>query len=303
MKKLTITNSDGEVLAFPISDSMYIKNLDGFNGYVVAPTLELIPFRQGARTTDLIMDVRIMSFEVHIFAEGREEDAYKESGEIQRKLNPYKGECQIVVDTGYRVRKITAYAIGVDVDDETNLEGYHVVTVTMQADDPFFVDLIDEVYLLGATEPKFQFPLNEGIEFPILFRSDEKYIEVNNTGDVTTPLRMSIKGAFTHPRITKQVLDEEGNVIKTEQMQFDTLVSGTTETMYIDTTPTQEKVYVVNSIGQVEDLIYTMNPDPQYQYFQIDTGRNIITVTQGIASAYEDPEDIVVSYTNRYISA
>ena len=82
------------------------------------------------------------------------------------------------------------------------LKNNGVFTFRLFAPFPFFKELAESTFYIGAIKPMFSFPLN--YETPHIFgeKSNARYINVVNNGDLKTPFRIDLTTSGTSENIT-----------------------------------------------------------------------------------------------------
>lgn len=67
---------------------------------------------------------------------------------------------------------------------------------------PFFFDLNEKSYRLGAVTPQFRFPVNYGVPHRFGSRSAVRYTNISNPGDVRVPFRLQLLSSGTCTNVT-----------------------------------------------------------------------------------------------------
>lgn len=75
-------------------------------------------------------------------------------------------------------------------------------TMQFYAPFPFFSDINEQNYYIGAVVPQFRFPVNYGVPHRFGTRSAARYTNVVNTGDVRVPFRAYIHSDGTCTNVT-----------------------------------------------------------------------------------------------------
>lgn len=297
-RQLTFINGFGNTLVLStqseaITEQEAINKLDGFEqSFNVNAVTERSPFQQGSTTVSIQANRRFMSFNLHLFKESQE-TLYERVNEIIDFFNPYASEITMVyTNPSERSRRILMRYNSHKLIDETNIVGYGILSLFIEADDAFFEDLLETKFQFGGETPLFEFPF----ELPAEFGESALDDIIINTGNYTTPVILEFFGPTTNPKIFRDVLDIQGNVIRTDSLQFELGVTSN-EKLIVNTETGKESALIIDlNTGEETNVNRFLSADSVY--WKLFLGVNVIrfTIETGTPQTF-------ISYRQKYISA
>lgn len=273
MAKLTYTNEKGQSLTFGDSAPLLVTKIDGLG----SPQNEIYrhksPYQDGTTTVGSTLGERNLVIEGVILASNRQ----KYRHELIKTFNPkFKGEIRFERDGV--VRKIGCQVEFVDFPSAMQVN-YQPFLISLLCDNPFWLDEIETSEEIVTWIGGISFPLQLPTQFAT---AGPKIINIINSGDVETPIKLEITGKATNPKILKRLTGEFIKVNRTLTAD-DTLVITTD---FGNKRVEQNGVNVFNYI----DLNST--------FFSLDVGDNVIEL---ITDDVTDNANIKITYRNRYL--
>lgn len=143
-------------------------------------------------------------------------------------------------------------------------------TMQFYAPYPFFREIDTKGVDIGVTTPMFSFPINYSVEHQFGSRSLEKYININNPGDVSVSFDLLLKSTGTSENIEIQNLSTN-EVLKINGV----LTAGETITIYRDSSNVLRAE--LQSGGVITDILSRI--DESSTFFELIAGDNLILAT------------------------
>lgn len=268
-----------------------LTNLDGFEqSFGVNFITERSPFQQGSTTVDVQSSRRFISFSLHLFKE-TQDALYTRVGEIIDFLNPFLGEITLV-HSNIRNRRIIARYKSHVLNDSTRTVGYGVLNIFLEADSSFFEDFNLTIFEFGGDQVLFEM----GVELPAEFGSSALAEIIANSGSYITPVIIEFNGPTTNPKIFRDILDSGGNILQTDSLEFE-LVLTTTQILRVNTETGLESATVFDSADNSETNVNKFL-SAKSVYWQLFLGNNVVRFTVETGSP-----KTVIQYRQRYITA
>lgn len=141
---------------------------------------------------------------------------------------------------------------------------------------PFFFDVNEKSYFLGALTPQFRFPVNYGIPHRFGTRSAVRYTNISNPGDVRVPFRLHLQSSGTCTNIT---------VTNLKTYAFLKLNGILNAGDFVDIYRDNDNVVraELNSGGVVSDIIGWI--DEESTLFELEVGDNLISANDNEGGA------------------
>lgn len=170
MQKLVFRNSDGEEIDFTSGD-FGVTKWKGFSKVDMEVQSQQVPFHDGSVFLDALLGERELSVTVAVNDDGDLEKRYRLKRELIHCLNPKLGEGELVYTNDYTSKKIVCVPDIPEFDNKNmNDSGTMKAMCSFTASDPYWEDV---------EETKISFTCDD-------------IIQINNNGDVETPVKMII---------------------------------------------------------------------------------------------------------------
>ena len=199
-ERFVVENKHGDFIILRNSGQYLLKSFDGLSS--VEPEVHSVrtPYQDGETYLDSFLEPREFEFDVIIM--GNVEELRRE---FVRVFNPKDRlvEIRYYSESG-KSRLIEAY-----VSEPIQFRDYHRnmvdARVRLVAPEPYWKSLDEIIHILVAYTPKFKFPLQLSTKFGI----QGDFIELNNIGDVPTPVELTIHGYIDEPKLKNVTTGEE----------------------------------------------------------------------------------------------
>lgn len=198
--------------------------------------------------------------------------------EMRRVFSPFAfGD--LILDNKYSIRcyvQETPSFVGDKLDGR--------FTMTLYAPYPFFSTVGESTYLIGSIFPAFSFPVNYSEPHIFGEKSDAKYSNIRNDGDVPVPYRLNI----STNRVSTNVTVTDIQTLKFLKLNG-SIEAGQTINIYRD----KSGVLIAeleSADGTREDIISWIDDDSQL--FEIGVGDNLI-----LANDDEGGESLTARFT------
>lgn len=287
--KITFTNSRGQSCELTTKTSKFIlTGLSSGLGEVAATfQTQKAPYQAGSTLTGISLGERSIEIEVLIRGEDKEEIS-RNRMELSKVFDPLTGEGELL----YQIDEVTVYKIKCVPDAfPTYPTGKGVRTAIAQraslsltAHDPYWLDQYMKETSLYAFDDPFNFPHT----FPVSFNTEGPSQTIYNTGHVDVPFIARLSGPNAEPTLK--------NLTTGEFMRISYPLE-VTQTLVINTTPGNKKVYTVDNLGKTKNVIGFMDPDSVF--FQLQIGENEITYN---TLGEPDEEVALIQWSQRYNS-
>lgn len=289
MQSLTLTNKQtNEVIVLDYSATPYL--LQNIVGVSDAP-VEILTTRgfQQDGTTDAgqFLAARVVSFSVVIFGDTLQE-VYEHRRALIKTLNP-KHTFEAIYQNDFTSKRINCRISGppkfVSAQDG-QAKREQTCIVSLHADNPFLLDVVDTTTQLAVITGAFSFPLS--FEPTIIFSTlANRQITLYNNGDVETPVRIQFFGATTNPIVTNVTTGEFIKVMK---------VISSTEILEISTAYGQKTVEIIDGLGNRTNAFQYITDDTTF--WSLEVGDNIITYD---ADSGAESSTVLIIHSDRYV--
>lgn len=287
MQKLTFINDRSESFILSYGVPFALRDLIGLSDMPVS-LLSYKGYNQdGQKAAGQFFQARPVSFSVSVIADTVEE-VFEKRRQLLKYFNP-KDTFSVIYENDYITVKFVCRIDGPPRFASTqSTPGYthQTCTVSLICDDPYLTDVDETVVTMRIEEPRFNFPLMFFDEI-IMSVITGKKVEVNNNGDVATPLRMQFTGPSLNPKVTNETTGEYIQVAKTIL---------TDEVLEISTGYGDKKVEIIKPDGSRENAFNFI--DLSSSFFQLIPGENIISYE---AESGADSAQVFLYYKNRYV--
>lgn len=287
--KITFTNSRGQSCDLTTWSSDFILTgiPNGLGEVVATFQTQKAPYQAGSTLTGISIGERSIELEVLIRGDGKD-DISKKRMELSKVFDPLSGIGTLM----YQIDEVTRYKINCVADafpsyptgKGVRSEVAQRASVSLTAHDPYWLDeYLKETSLYGFDDA-FDFPHT----FPVSFNAEGPSQTIYNTGHVDVPFIARLSGPNATPTLKNLTT---GEFVK---VNYPLEVS---QTLVINTTPGNKKVYTVDNLGKTKNVIGFMDPDSVF--FQLQIGENELAYnTIGPA----DSEVALIQWSQRYNS-
>lgn len=300
MQSIVFINSLGESVEINYSHKgpYYLQDFKGVGEIQARTQTESAPGQHGAYITADTMNTRQVLFKVIVLGEDMSE-IYERRRYLSRVFNPvlgegvlqYQNDYYLEDQNGQRTKKLSCVPVSAPEfptgkDNQTGR--YHVAIIELNAvSNPFFEDLFPTNVTLEQVTPLFEFELEIDDLFEVGSLAKGEII-IENDGDVSTPLMVTVYGPVTDPRLT---LEETGQFIELETPLT------ANEKMIITTAFGNKRATVYRDNGTIEDGTGYLSLDSDF--FDLQLGKNTLLFT---ASAGSETAVLDVSFSKQYVA-
>ena len=290
MEKLTYTNAKGQSIEMAQSFPIFLKSFTGTGDLGFDVQQDKAPFQDGTTYLDSVSDKRNPAIQLVIISNSQQE-LNAQRLMLGKVFNPKLGKGILKYENDDISKEIEVYLESspkypVGSENKGNL--FQNVLIETVAPLPFWLDIFKTTEFLAAVIPLFQFELEidgDGIEFGSF---SDGVVDIENIGDVSTPVKIEFFGPVTDPRITNETTGEFIELITP-------LLEG--EKMTITTAFGNKRVEITKVNGTIENAFQSINLESSF--FQLVTGTNRINFT---ASAGSEDAELTITYRNRYVA-
>lgn len=245
--------------------------------------------QDGCNSEDSLLDARVIKLQATIRTKNREK-LYELRRRIMRVINP-KTYNQITNKRGelliYYTNDHKAYRIYGKVEDSAEFNdrknNHDKATISFYCQDPYWLDEDGEDIDIKSVKGGLRFPLC----LPTSFSKVSFYKEIENKGDVESPIQIEYTGPALNPKITNETTGEYIQV----NMEI-----GEKEKLVIDSREGKETVNLITPYG-VQDVYNKI--DLNSTFFKLIVGKNLIKYSSDIEGAKD--KVTINDYTNKYV--
>lgn len=267
-----------------------LRSVSGLSNPPVTHITRQAPYQDGAKWIDARYEPREISFDIMVQGPTREDVEYAKRV-LSTALNALPGTGTLLITqedgTAYVV-----YCAGNNTPEYSSTvhgDTYQRATIEFIAHDPFIYAYPNSIAYFGAGTPVV-FPY----QFPWQFPSSTPKQVCENTGNVSSGVRIVISGEITNPSITRTYTDAEGATV-TETLAF-TLAMAAGEVLTITTGPGNKTISLKHDDGS-----YDSNPfqylNSGYSFWQMIPGENSVEVSSSSIAAGTQTS---VEWQNKY---
>jgi Phage tail protein len=193
LRRLIYENSRGDSIEFYLSP-FFIDSLTGVGEVDVELQSQKSPYQDGDTHIDTMLKPRYINLEGEII-EISAPEIKKWRRELIKLCNPKLGLGKITLEMDGDIREIIGTLDGGVVFPERGENLYQKFMITWKCSDPTWYDPEIEKFTLASFVGGFSFPFS----FPISFGEVGDFLEVENKGDVDTPVFVVFKGPLKNP--------------------------------------------------------------------------------------------------------
>ena len=206
---ISFKNANGDT--FPISGNYALKNWWGFGEIPTDIKTSKAPYQVGVSHIDTIVEPRFFGFDFTILGENRQE-IFDRRLLIIKHFNTILGPGTLIWEqedgTTYYIDCIAKATLP---EGEAQSRVHQVVIVELFAPNPYWYDPTQWEQVMVGFSGGFSLPFSLPVSFGIV----GSQVEVNNLGNVETPVLIYLYGEVVNPVIQNLTTDEEISVVQT----------------------------------------------------------------------------------------
>lgn len=273
MKRYIYTNSKGKSIQMGAFTPFLIERIEGVSEIKNQISTVKGMHQDGNSISNKTLDTR------HIMIEGAIDAVSKDEIERLRRelIKVFNAKHNGVLTREYResIRKIDCEIESVKFAPENQRSQKFMIS--LMCSNPYWND-IEESSIMSAFINLFKFPLT----FPMQFGAEGSQVNINNIGDIETPVRIVMRGVAVNPKLINMTTGEFIKINKT---------LGKEDMLEINTEFGNKEV-LINGKNVYGDM--TMDSS----LFELEQGINVLTYETD--SGAKDAK-IEIYYKNRYI--
>ncbi|GLO64755.1 phage distal tail protein [Oceanobacillus kimchii] len=280
MRRLTYENARGERIVFYLSPIL-IESLTGIGEVDADLQGQKSPYQDGETHLDAILQPRFIDLEGSILkTDLKEMKTYRKH--ILRVCNPKLGLGKITLELDGDIKEIYGVLDGAPTFPERGRDVWQKFLITWKCPDPYWRDPQEVSRALRAYEGKFTFPFT----FPVQFGIEGDVTTLQNDGDTSTPVTISIQGPISRPMIENRTTGKHITVNTTLSPE---------EVLYIDTSRQHKHVEIYRGNHIIRAMGYL---DHNSDFWELEVGDNEIRyrADEGLAEAVA-----AISWHNQYV--
>lgn len=280
MRRLTYENARGERIVFYLSPIL-IESLTGIGEVDADLQGQKSPYQDGETHLDTILQPRFIDLEGSILkTDLREMKSYRKH--ISRVCNPKLGLGKITLELDGDIKEIFGVLDGSPTFPERGRNVWQKFLITWKCPNPYWRDPKEVSRALRAYEGKFTFPFT----FPVQFGIEGDVTTLQNDGDTSTPVTISIQGPISRPMIENRTTGKHITVNTTLSPE---------EILYIDTSRQHKRVEIYKGNQIIRAMGYL---DHNSDFWELEVGKNEIRyrADEGLAEAIA-----AISWHNQYV--
>ena len=281
MRRLTYVNSRGESIEFYLSP-LLIESLEGIGEVDADLQSQNAPYLDGDIPVETMLQPRFIDLEGSILkTELKEIKSYRK--EILRVCNPKLGIGTLTLELDGDIKEIPAQLDGVPEFPERAQDVWQKYLISWKCPNPYWRDLNQTSKPLQSYVGNFKLPTT----FPIKLGVAGSRTELDNLGDVPSPVLIEVRGPTTNPQIHNRTT---GKFIKIERS------IAQDEVMMINTEPGNKSIIIQRGDGTTEQAFGYL--DDGSDMFDLDIGINVI---EHVADAGNSKSKVIVTWQSRYV--
>lgn len=284
-ERLVFTNERGESITLLDGEPYLLQSILGMGAGDVNISTTKAPFQDGSTLLEKTMDEKTMALSFAILATSAE-DLYAKRRTVTQVFNPKigMGSLKYIYPGGVKAIPCTVdEAPTFPMQSGDYAETYQRVVVSLMSPIPFWNDEAPIAHELVAFDGLFEFP----IEFPTQMGLEGDFIELDNIGDVETPVKLIVYGEIEEPTLT--------NATTGEYITLETTIQAG-DYVEIDTSFGNKKVEHVDSVGVRTNIFHLIDIDSTF--WKLDVGINRLeysAISAGSGAA------VYIEHDRRYI--
>lgn len=244
--------------------------------------------QDGCDAEDALLDTRQIKLDVTIRTKDRAK-LYELRRKIYRIINPKtynnitskRGELLLYYTNDFKKYRIYA-RVEDSVDFNQRKKNHDKATLSFLCVDPYWLDENDTFENIKSIRGGLKFKLS----LPNKFATTTFYKNINNIGDIETPVQIEYEGPALNPRITNETTGE--------YIQINMEIAEK-EKLIINTAEGQETVNLVTP-HEIKD-VYN-NIDLNSTFFKLIIGNNLIKYS---SDAEGSKDKVSITYSNKYV--
>ncbi|WP_164219393.1 phage tail domain-containing protein [Virgibacillus sp. YIM 98842] len=261
-----------------------LTRVDGLGGTESETQMQRVPYQDGMIYLDSLLQDKPIEVEFKIT--GRDpEEVTEHRRRVSSIFNPKlgMGMLQYVGDGGIKEIGVVVESVPFFPDGRTNRgRTFQKTLIDLRAPYPYWRDPQQVSRSLRAYEGKFTFPFT----FPVQFGIEGDKTIINNEGDTSAPVIITIQGPIRRPMVENRTTGEF--------ILVNTSI-GPDEVLFIDTSPQAKRVEIHRSNQIIKAMGFF---DHNADFWQLQEGENELryTADEGIAEAIA-----AISWHSQYV--
>lgn len=283
MQSLVFTNDNGTISVGQTAP-YYLLSVTGIGGLGAEMQSQKAPFQDGSTYIDQQYNNRNITMNIHIVAADLTAlNVLKRS--ISNIMKP-KTESTLTYANGTTTKQITVYCESSPLWGTDKSEQHQQCFVSMIANNPFWVDILESSEEMAISIPVLSFDLEitDSFEFET---NGINSVDIDNIGDEETPVTIYFKGPATNPKVFNETTGEYIQVTYT-------LLAN--EQLIINTAFGNKSVYFDDGTGVLVNAFGYINLNSVF--FQLAIGTNRITYT---CDTGFDTANVRLTYKNKFV--
>lgn len=281
MRRLSFENSKGDSIEFYLSP-LFINSLTGIGEVDAELQSQRSPYQDGDTHIDTVLKPRYITLEGEIIETGALETK-KWRRDLIKICNPKLGLGKITLEMDQDIKEIMGTLDGGIVFPDQGENHYQSFMITWKCPDPMWYSPEIEKHTLASFVGGFSFPFS----FPLSFGEVGDFLEVENKGDVDTPVYVVFKGPLKNPVLENKTTGQKITV--TQEIPIG-------ESLEINTAFGKKSVMRVLPDGTRVSAFNWV--DPKSKLWQLTPGINEISYS---ATDEAGNAAATLSFYNRYV--
>lgn len=282
MRKVYFTNRFGEsVLIDSNEPPLLLSKLEGVGGAPAIVQLQKAPYQDGATFIDSVLEPRYLTIEGMIWSTHAAE-VMERRQKLIRVLNPKLGLGTLRLEFDGVVREIDAIADSSPVFPDKGTKPIQQFLISIVCPDPALRSDEEETWTLASFIGGFSLPFS----FPISFGTVGQTLDIENNGDLDTPVLIRMTGPLRNPVLENVTTGQRLSITRE-------ILSG--ETLEINTAFGKQAVAIIDSNGNRSNGFHYVSPDSEF--WQMMPGLNTVSYA---ATEESSSSAVTLSFYHRF---
>jgi len=281
-RKVYFTNSRGEtILIDGHVKPLLLTHIEGTGGAPVEVQMQKAPYQDGETYIDSLLGPRYLDIEGMIWATtpGAIMDRRQR---LNRVFNPKLGIGRLRLELGGWAYEIDA-AVDSSVAFPSRTKGpIQTFALSLVCPDPAWRNPDEETWTLASFVGGFSFPFS----FPLSFGSVGQELDIENKGDMDSPVLIRMTGPLTNPELENVTTGQRISITRE-------IRAG--ETLEINTAFGQKSVTIIDANGNRSNGFHYVSPASEF--WSLVPGLNTVTYA---ATEESGNSSVTLSFYHRY---
>jgi hypothetical protein len=289
MRRITFTNSRGESISMAddvLSRPYVLHSIDGTGGAPVTAQTQRAPYQDGQTLVDTLLEPRPIPIVLGIRSDN-EHEIYQRRRELLRVFNPKNGEGILRFQHpggSYDIPAVAEMPPTFPDGWGNRVPGLQVASIELLCPDPLWRDTVATVGSMILWAGGLEFGT---LEFPVEFGTSGSQYTAANTGDVPTPVQITIAGPCVNPIIDNLTTGKTLAIVQS-------VLSG--ESIEIDTAFGQKRVEHIDGSGTRTNVMHWLTDASELWDLAVGDNALEYSETSGAGGAGA----VTVSWYNKY---